>query len=119
MGDSAWADGQDSHQRAAAGSYRTSIAINGQHLLGDLHRIAEANSGQGVGQSTRARKDTSNGLVAVNYVPIAGEAPSWDENVVMLELPAGMLGEPLQETVWISLFVEGMETNALPYNIVK
>ena len=58
-------------------------------------------------------------MVAVNYVPIAGEAPSLDENVVILELPAGMLGEPLQETVWISLFVEGMETNTPPYNIVK
>jgi len=30
-----------------------------------------------------------------------------------------MLGELLQETVWISLFVDGMETNALPYHIVK
>ena len=59
-------------------------------------------------------------MVAIDHIPIsAGDISSWDEGSVRFVLPAELHGSALSETVWISLFVDGMETNALPFHVVQ
>jgi hypothetical protein len=76
------------------------IAVHGQYLMGD---------GQTTGAAGRG------GMVAIDHVPIdAGQEPGdWQANVVKFSLPDSF--QP--GTVWVSLFVNGMETNALPFQV--
>ena len=102
----------------AAGSPGALVTIYGQHLLGDLRTKAETDQGRDASQAAGNRKEASNGMAAINHIPITGKAVSWDENEVSINLPPDLLGGPLPETVWVSLFVDGMETNALPFHVV-
>ena len=83
----------------AAGSSKEEIAIHGQHLVGDI----------------KQKKDRI-GMAAINHKLIPSECiADWDEYQVKIKLP-----DILQTNggvIWISLFVDGMETNALPYHV--
>jgi hypothetical protein len=76
------------------------ISVYGRQLMGD---------GQTLGAAGRG------GMVAINHKPIdAGQEPvDWQLDVVKFPLP-----ESIQPgTVWISLIINGMETNALPFQV--
>ena len=111
----------------------TEITINGQYLLGDI-RPETASAGNGNHASGAGVRDTGNrqkgplGMVAINHNPIEGKYISaWEEEHVRFKLPADMLkistinsnDVPLNETVWISLYIDGLETNALPFHVIQ
>jgi hypothetical protein len=52
-------------------------------------------------------------LLAINHTPSTVEGLKWGKNTVHFKIPA------LKEsgTVWISLIVDGIETNALPFHV--
>jgi HEAT repeat protein len=58
-------------------------------------------------------------LIAVNHVPIAAGSLEWSDSVVSFTLP-DVLGEKIKpgEALWISLLVDGHETNAVPFRLV-
>lgn len=86
----------------AAGQVGTKITIHGQHLTG------EANP-----------KGKHTGLIAINHSPVHAEDISWRQHEVSFRLPSEMPGLGSGGgTAWVSLFVDGMETNALPYHVV-
>jgi hypothetical protein len=86
----------------AAGEVGTKITIHGQHLTG------EANP-----------KGGHTGLIAINHSPVHAEDISWRQHEVSFRLPSEIPGLGSGEgTAWVSLFVDGMETNALPYHVV-
>lgn len=58
-------------------------------------------------------------MVAINHIPLASDGSEWDEHTVRFTLPGDLHGEPLPDTIRISLFVDGMETNALPFQVIK
>lgn len=78
------------------------ISLYGQNLLGDS-----------------SQKKERKGLVAINHVPINAKILQWTEQAVRFQLPEETpAGEPAK-SAWISLFVDGMETNALPYRVMR
>lgn len=86
----------------AAGEVGRKIIIHGQHLQGD-----------------NSQKKETNGIVAINHIPIAPDNLSWNENAVSFILPATIPGLDNKGTTWLSLIVDGMETNALPFHITN
>lgn len=78
-----------------------SITIHGQNLLGDGKHKADRE-----------------GLVAVNHVPVSDSGSKWTERQVSFRLPE-RIESGGDGIAWISLFVDGMETNALPFQLVK
>jgi hypothetical protein len=76
----------------------TRVTVFGQHLFGD--------SSQAIGPDGRG------GSVAINHIPLGldRQGASWQENQVQVTLP----GNLTPGTTWISLFINGLETNALP-----
>ncbi|MGZ8842467.1 MAG: IPT/TIG domain-containing protein, partial [Pyrinomonadaceae bacterium] len=87
----------------AAGPVGAEVTISGQHLQGD----------------SSDKKDRA-GIVAINHSPIDSVELSWNDREVKFRLPDTMINLNGQnDTVWISLFVDGMETNALPFHVVR
>jgi hypothetical protein len=78
------------------------ITLQGQNLLGDS-------------QHKRDRE----GMVAINHIPVRQKVLRWTEREVEFKLPVETSARLPDGTAWISLFVDGMETNALPFNLVK
>jgi hypothetical protein len=105
----------------------TEITIYGQYLEGDTSQDKGEVTPTGVRQATKffprgSGKQTKlpAGMVAIDHKPInTEEISSWDEQMVRFVLPERLHGSLLNETVWISLFVDGMETNALPFHVVQ
>jgi HEAT repeat protein len=87
----------------AAGDTGGEVTVHGQYLFGD-----------------NGDKKGRGGIVAVNHTPIKTPDISWKERKVKFKLPAALPGLDGQSgTVWLSLFVDGMETNALPFYAVR
>ena len=81
------------------------VTLYGQNLLGDS-----------------AQKAERGGIIAFDHVPLQVKIQSWREGYVRIELPEldQMNGVDLDEgKLMLSLFVDGMETNALPLHILK
>ncbi|MCB9135417.1 MAG: hypothetical protein H6636_08320 [Anaerolineales bacterium] len=76
------------------------VVIHGQNLDGD----------------TAHYKKVKDGLLAINHIPVNGNSVlAWNADSVKIHIPKEVQGE----LVWISLFVDGMETNALPFQILR
>jgi len=102
----------------AAGPFPTSLIVHGQYLQGDSRQKLE-----------RA------GIVAIDHQPIPVKILDWQDHQVKLDLlnlpvaasaAVGSNGDQPQpgravkkDTLFISLFVDGMETNALPYHLLE
>jgi len=80
----------------ASGVPGSQINLFGQHLLGD-----------------NSQKKERAGLVAIDHKPIDPQNLSWKGHTVSFDLP--MEVSEGEDTVWISLYVDGIETNALPF----
>lgn len=79
----------------------TAITVHGQNLFGDgKHKVDRE------------------GMVAINHVPVPNHGTKWTERQVTFRLPERIAPDG-EGTAWISLFVDGMETNALPFRLVK
>jgi len=86
----------------AAGDVKEQITIHGQHLQGD-----------------NSQKKIKEGIIAINHTPIQPLNLSWKEDAVKFKLPSNLPGlEGAAGTLWISLLIDGMETNALPYHVM-
>lgn len=84
----------------ATGSSAEVLTIHGQHLVGDIKQKKECI-----------------GMVAINHQLVPSECISdWDEYQVKIKL-AEVSPSPAKGVIWVSLFVDGMETNALPYHV--
>jgi hypothetical protein len=79
------------------------VTVAGQYLHGD----------------TSTKKATT-GMVAINHLPVKVADMAWTDRDVKLKVPASVLEDGVNaKTIWISLFVDGMETNALPLHVVR
>jgi IPT/TIG domain-containing protein len=86
----------------AAGAPSTTVTIHGQHLSGD-----------------KTEKKEDKGILAIDHKPIKAENLEWKDQKVSFKLPTGFNGnEAFDGTIWISLLVDGMETNALPFKVI-
>jgi hypothetical protein len=85
----------------ASGAAGSAVTVIGQHLRGD----------------SSDNKGTA-GLIAINHVPINAAELSWNDREVKFKLPS-IAGFQNDTTVWISLFVDGMETNSLPFHLLN
>jgi HEAT repeat protein len=89
----------------AAGEAGTSIVLRGANLQGSV-----------------GGKAKSDGVIAVDHRPIAVDTAAWTSFEVRFVLPdVGQLeGAPRgnERTIWLSLFVGGYETNALPFTLI-
>jgi hypothetical protein len=87
----------------AAGPSGTTVIVRGQHLTGD-----------------KTEKKEETGILAINHNPIRAEKLKWKDQEVSFKLPNKFNGsEEFEGTVWISLLVDGMETNALPFHVIR
>lgn len=76
------------------------VVIHGQNLDGD----------------TAHYKKVKEGILAINHIPVSGKSVlAWTEDSVKINIPKNLS----EELVMISLFVDGMETNALPFQILR
>jgi HEAT repeat protein len=58
--------------------------------------------------------------VAINHVPVAAADAVWSDSIVSFTLPQSLPGKVKDgEAVWISLFVNGHETNAVPFRLAS
>lgn len=66
------------------------------------------------------KKDT-NRLIAINHRLIEPESIiSWNENVVKFKIPSTFSSiRSEQGSVWVSLFVDGIESNVLPLQVIR
>jgi hypothetical protein len=82
----------------------STIAIFGQHLKKDAGN----------------RKDLQRIAVALNHIPIGSNDSSKDKNVVEIQLPSefppGINSD--SSVVWVSLVIDGRETNSLPFHLI-
>jgi len=81
------------------------VTLYGQNLLGDS-----------------AQKAERGGIIAFDHVPLQVKIQSWREGYVRIELPEldQMNGVDLDKgKLMLSLFVDGMETNAVPLHLLK
>lgn len=86
----------------AAGDKGITVTIYGQHLQGD----------------GTEKKDKA-GIIAINHTPVQADDVIWKIDTVKFNLPQKIPGlDGNNGTVWISLLIDGMETNALPFNVV-
>ncbi len=75
------------------------VTVHGQFLFGDS-----------------SQKKDRTGMVAVNHKPLPAQyCLEWKQHQVRFQVPPDLSSDG--ETQWISLFVDGMETNALPFQI--
>jgi len=87
----------------AAGPAGGKMIVHGQCLTGD-----------------RSQKKESSGLVAINHTPVLVTDVKWDQYAVSFKLPPKIInGDTEKSTVWISLFVDGIESNALPFHVLQ
>ena len=87
----------------AAGPSASQITIHGQHLQGDS-----------------TEKKVQEGIIAINHVPIHPTNLSWKEEAVRFTLPTAVPNlEDGAGTIWLSLLIDGMETNALPFHVIE
>lgn len=84
----------------AAGGAGQPVTVHGQHLTGDAQTLGP---------------DGRGGMVIINRVPVDAcqDPEDWQIDSVKFSLPEGIA----PGTVWISLIVNGMETNALPFQV--
>lgn len=87
----------------AAGEASTHITVHGQHLQGDS-----------------SEKKVLEGMIAINHTPIQSDIIFWKEEAVKFKLPTKVpgLGDG-SGTIWVSLLIDGMETNALPFHVMR
>lgn len=79
------------------------VTVYGQNLTGD---------------KTEKKKET--GILFIDHKPIKVEKLDWKDQEVSFKLPEKINGiEKFIGLVWISLLVDGMETNALPFNVIE
>ena len=107
---------------AAGKAGSTEITIHGQHLKGDSRQKTESSTVMGSRKAftpSAGRKKEPAGMVAINHIPLARDGTTWDEHTVRFTLPGDLHGEPLSETIQVSLFVDGSETNALPFQVLQ
>jgi hypothetical protein len=67
------------------------------------------------------KKKDANRLIAINHRLIEPESIiSWNENAVKFKIPStsSSIGTE-QGSVWVSLFVDGIESNVLPLQVIK
>ncbi len=87
----------------SAGPTGSTVIINGQHLTGD-----------------KTEKKEETGILAINHQPIKAENLRWKDQEVSFKLPNKINGdENFKGTIWMSLLVDGMETNALPFTVIE
>ncbi len=87
----------------ASGESGSSITVLGQFLKGD-----------------ESQKKSPEGMIAINHVPVKAEDVAWSEHQVKFRLPASLPGlESGIGIVWLSLLIDGMETNSLPFHVMK
>jgi hypothetical protein len=111
---------------AAGKAGNTEITIYGQFLTGEPRPDGET-LGQKVKQRVSwpaSQATPPAGMVAVNHLPIDDKAiRSWKEDAVVFNLPDSVAdsgaASASNQTLWISLFVDGMETNALPFFVLQ
>jgi hypothetical protein len=87
----------------AVGKLGSAITISGQHLCGDS-----------------SQKREQRGVIAINHTPVEVSNLSWNEHEIKFKLPETLdhLGSETG-VLWVSLFVDGLETNALPFHLLK
>jgi hypothetical protein len=83
----------------AAGEPDGMLTVHGQYLLG-----------------ADSQKKNLKGMVMIDHRPVKLDELDWKENTVRFTLPGSQND---QDQVMVSLFVDGMETNALPYHVLK
>jgi len=87
----------------AAGSAGSNVIIHGQHMTGD-----------------KTDKKENTGILVIDHKPIKAENLKWSDQEVSFKLPQKVNAtEKMNETIWISLFIDGMETNALPFHVIE
>jgi len=81
------------------------ISVFGQHLKKD-------NGNQKKGQQI---------AIAINHIPVPAKDQSKDRDIVKFELPADLPPNLIahSDTLWVSLIINGVETNALSFNLVR
>jgi hypothetical protein len=109
-----------------AGNLASPITIHGQHLLGDRgHRkkinqaaVAANQALDKAGIPAALDSKEPGGMVAVNHIPVEVRDLSWQEKAVRFTLSEDFLGGNSSNGIlMISLFIDGVETNALPFHI--
>jgi hypothetical protein len=86
----------------AAGEIGSKLVIHGSHLQGN----------------TDQKKKQRVGTIAINHKPIDVKNLSWADDQVNFILPPQLPGlDGNTGAVWISLLIDGMETNALPFYV--
>jgi hypothetical protein len=67
------------------------------------------------------KKKDVNRLIAINHRLIEPESIiSWNENAVKFKIPPTSSSiESDQGSVWVSLFVDGIESNVLPLQVIR
>jgi hypothetical protein len=87
----------------AAGPAGSQVSVYGQHMTGD-----------------KTEKKRPTGILAIDHRPIKAENLKWEDQEVSFQLPQNFNGtETMNGTIWISLLIDGMETNALPFHLIK
>jgi hypothetical protein len=95
-------------------------ARDGKPVISQAQKIMGGRETNGQGATGAARgarkKDRPAGNVALNHRPInmKDQQISWDTEQVTFKLPEGIESG----TIWVSLYVDGMETNALPFQVI-
>ena len=95
--------------KPAAGPFPAALTVRGQSLQGDSRQKMELS-----------------GIVAIDHQPAPVKIVSWEDHQVKFELPESLPAASAatagngdkKEVILISLFVDGMETNALPYHLM-
>ena len=109
-----------------AGNAGSKVIVYGQHLQGDRRQkkvrpaAAAANRAFALAgtQATFGTKEVE-GMVAINHIPVEVEGLSWEEDAVQFILSTDFNEGKSVNDIWmISLFVDGMETNALPFHAI-
>jgi hypothetical protein len=114
----------------AAGKPGDRIVLFGQHLRGDIS-VNKARSRLGVSPGNaqpsngtipeKERAQTGGkdivGMIALDHLPVVAHIEAWEEQRIVFDLPDRAYSS--KGTVWISLIVDGIETNALPFRILQ
>lgn len=82
----------------AAAPAGSAITVYGQHLQGDS-----------------SQKKERSGLVAIDHAPAPVEDLTWKNHAVKFRLPSRAQAGPVR----VSLLIDGIETNALPFHVVE
>jgi hypothetical protein len=87
----------------AAGQGGSELTVHGQHLLGDS-----------------SQKKARAGMVMINHIPIAAKNLAWADDQVKFTFPSELTGPNGEnKTSCVSLMIDGMETNALPFHLTN